>query len=115
MKVNVYAFGSALVDIQVQVDDTIFKELSLEKGNMYLTERSRQEQVLKKLLGSDELSLDCISAQMKTAAGGSAGMAGTDLQPVRNPVPRTAGQRGKHLLGLPALSAASVSVLRARR
>jgi len=72
MKLNVYAFGSALVDIQVQVDDTIFQELSLEKGNMYLTERSRQEQVLKRLLGTDELSLDCISAQMKTAAGGSA-------------------------------------------
>ena len=72
MKLNVYAFGSALVDIQVQVDDRIFEELGLEKGNMYLTERSRQEQVLKKLLGSDELSLNRISHQLKTAAGGSA-------------------------------------------
>jgi sugar/nucleoside kinase (ribokinase family) len=72
MKLNVYSFGSALVDIQVQVDDEIFQELGLEKGNMYLTERSRQEQVLKRLLGSDELSLDCISKQLKTAAGGSA-------------------------------------------
>ena len=72
MKLNVYAFGSALVDIQVQVDDEVLQELGVEKGNMYLTERSRQEQVLKKLLGSDELSLDRISRQLKTAAGGSA-------------------------------------------
>ena len=72
MKLNVYAFGSALVDIQVQVDDEVFHELGVEKGNMYLTERSRQEQVLKKLLGSDELSLEGISARLKTAAGGSA-------------------------------------------
>ena len=72
MKLNVYSFGSALVDIQVQVDDEIFQELGLEKGNMYLTERSRQEQVLKRLLGSEELSLDRISQQLKTAAGGSA-------------------------------------------
>jgi len=68
----VYSFGSALVDIQVQVDDDIFQELEIEKGNMYLTERTRQEQVLKRLLGSDELSLDRISQQLKTAAGGSA-------------------------------------------
>ena len=72
MKLNVYAFGSALVDIQVQVDDEVFHELGVEKGNMYLTERSRQEQVLKKLLGTDELSLDRISRQLQTAAGGSA-------------------------------------------
>ncbi len=72
MKLNVYSFGSALVDIQVQVDDDIFQELEIEKGNMYLTERTRQEQVLKRLLGSDELSLDRISQQLKTAAGGSA-------------------------------------------
>ena len=38
MKLNVYAFGSALVDIQVQVDDAVFHELGVEKGNMYLTE-----------------------------------------------------------------------------
>lgn len=72
MKLNVYAFGSALVDIQVQVDDDVFQELGIEKGNMYLTERSRQEQVLKRLLVSDELSLDLISQQLQTAAGGSA-------------------------------------------
>ncbi len=34
MKLNVYSFGSALVDIQVQVDDEIFQELELEKGNI---------------------------------------------------------------------------------
>lgn len=72
MKLNVYAFGSALVDIQVQVDEAVFQELGLEKGNMYLTERSRQEQVLKRLLGADELSLDSISRRLQTAAGGSA-------------------------------------------
>ncbi len=72
MKLNVYAFGSALVDIQVQVEDEIFQELGVEKGNMYLTERSRQEQVLKRLLGAGELSLDDISRQLQTAAGGSA-------------------------------------------
>jgi len=72
MKLNVYAFGSALVDIQVQVDDAVLQELALEKGNMYLTQRSRQEQVLKRLLGTDELSLDTISRSLQTAAGGSA-------------------------------------------
>jgi len=72
MKLNVYAFGSALVDIQVQVDDSVFQELGIDKGNMYLTERSRQEQVLKRLLGTDELSLENISRGLQTAAGGSA-------------------------------------------
>lgn len=72
VKLNVYAFGSALVDIQVQADDAVLRELGIEKGNMYLTDRSRQEQVLKGLLRTDELSLETISRRLQTAAGGSA-------------------------------------------
>lgn len=72
MKLNVYAFGSALVDIQVQVDDAVVQKLGLDKGNMYLTERSRQEQVLKNLLNTNDLSLETISRRLQTAAGGSA-------------------------------------------
>ncbi len=72
MKLNVYAFGSALVDVQVEVEDAVFRELGIEKGNMYLTERSRQEQVLKRLLGTDAFSPDTLSCRLQTAAGGSA-------------------------------------------
>ncbi len=72
MKLNVYAFGSALVDIQMQVQDRFFTELGIDKGNMYLTEPARQEEVLKKLVGSDTLELDRVGDKLETAAGGSA-------------------------------------------
>jgi len=72
MKTDVYAFGSALVDIQIQVTDKLLDEIGAEKGNMYLAERNRQEDLIKKLLGSDNLAVDHIQKKLQTAAGGSA-------------------------------------------
>ena len=72
MSLDVYAFGSALVDIQLNVDDSLLKELELQKGNMYLTDRSRQEQVLEKILGGSLTDLDALGNKANLAAGGSA-------------------------------------------
>ena len=71
MKLNVYAFGSALVDIQLHVMDNVFPELGIEKGNMYLTERTRQEEIIRHLLGTS-FQLDNPAEDIKTAPGGSA-------------------------------------------
>ena len=72
MPLDVYAFGSALVDIQVSIDDSLLTELGLKKGNMYLTDRGRQEEVLKKLLGESLANLDALGDKANLAAGGSA-------------------------------------------
>jgi len=72
MELDVYALGNALVDIQVQVDDSLLTELGLVKGNRYLTERYRQEEILQKLLGSDSLVSALKTGKLQTAAGGSA-------------------------------------------
>ena len=72
MELDVYALGDALVDIQVQVEDSLLTELGLEKGNRYLTERCRQEEILQKLLGSDSLDSAQKAGKLQTAAGGSA-------------------------------------------
>jgi hypothetical protein len=72
MKLDVYAFGSALVDIQLHVADSAFATLGIAKGNMYLTERSRQEEALKKLIGDRITQLDQAQEKLQTAAGGSA-------------------------------------------
>lgn len=72
MKLDVYAFGSALVDIQLHVSDSAFATLGIAKGNMYLTERSRQEEALKKLLGDRITQFDQAQEKLQTAAGGSA-------------------------------------------
>jgi sugar/nucleoside kinase (ribokinase family) len=72
MELDVYALGHALVDIRVQVQDSIFAELGLEKGNRYLTERDRQEEILQRLLGSDSLDSARKAGKLQTAAGGSA-------------------------------------------
>ena len=72
MELDVYALGNALVDIQVQVEDSLLTELRLEKGNRYLTERCRQEEILQKLLGSDNLDSALKTGKLQTAAGGSA-------------------------------------------
>jgi hypothetical protein len=53
MGLDVYALGNALVDIRVQIEDSFLAELGLEKGNRYHIEHDRQEEILKKLLGSD--------------------------------------------------------------
>ncbi len=72
MELDVYALGNALVDIQVQVEDSLFTELGLEKGNRYLVERDRQEEILQRLLGSDSLDNARKAGKLQTAAGGSA-------------------------------------------
>ncbi len=72
MKVDVYALGSALMDIQVYVQDEIFDELGIEKGSMLLTDHSRQEDIIKKLLGENLSDLEKSGNKLQTAAGGSA-------------------------------------------
>jgi len=72
MNVDVYAFGSALIDIQVHVKDSLLSEIGVEKGNMYLTERERQEEIVTTLLGETSLELDQVRERLHTAAGGSA-------------------------------------------
>lgn len=72
MKLDVYAFGSALMDVQIHVKDSLFDEIGVDKGNMYLTERDRQEEVLRKLLGGETSDLDQMGEKLQTAAGGSA-------------------------------------------
>jgi sugar/nucleoside kinase (ribokinase family) len=72
MELDVYALGNALVDIQVQVEDSLLTELGLEKGNRYLTEHGRQEEILRRLLGSDSLDSARKAGKLQTAAGGSA-------------------------------------------
>ena len=52
MELDVYALGNAIVDIQVQVEDSLLIELGLEKGYRYLTERYRQEEILQKSCAS---------------------------------------------------------------
>ncbi len=72
MSLDVYAFGSALVDIQVNVEDVLLEELSLQRGNMYLTDRGRQEQILEKILGGRITDLGALDERVNLAAGGSA-------------------------------------------
>ena len=72
MNLDVYAFGSALIDIQVHVKDSLLSEIGVEKGNMYLTERERQEEIVTALLGGTSLELDQVRERLHTAAGGSA-------------------------------------------
>jgi len=72
MSLDVYAFGSALVDIQLHVSDSAFATLGITKGNMYLTDRAQQEAALKKLLGDRIEQLECAQEKLQTAAGGSA-------------------------------------------
>ena len=72
MALDVYALGNALVDIRVQVEDSLLAELGLEKGNRYLTERVRQEEILQKLLGCDSLDSVRKTGKLQTAAAGSA-------------------------------------------
>lgn len=72
MKLNVYAFGSALMDIQVHIKDSLFDSLGINKGNMYLTDRDQQESFLKKVLNTDTLKIDELQNKVEMAAGGSA-------------------------------------------
>jgi hypothetical protein len=72
MKLDVYAFGSALMDIQIYVKDSLFDEIGVDKGNMYLTERDQQGEILKKLLGNNIFEIDQTEGRLQAAAGGSA-------------------------------------------
>jgi sugar/nucleoside kinase (ribokinase family) len=72
MTIDVYAFGSALMDIQLNVHDAVLDAIKVEKGNMYLTNRERQEEFLKQLLGGEFGDLGAIETKTNTAAGGSA-------------------------------------------
>ena len=72
MKLDVYAFGSALVDVQLSVSDKALKDIGAVKGNMALTERSRQEAVLQRLMDADLSCLDSLACRANMAAGGSA-------------------------------------------
>jgi hypothetical protein len=72
MKLDVYAFGSALVDVQLSVSDKVLEEIGAVKGNMALTERSQQEAVLRRLMGADLSCLDSLAGKANMAAGGSA-------------------------------------------
>ncbi len=72
MKLDVYAFGSALVDVQLSVADSVLEKIGAVKGNMALTERSRQEEVLGLLMGENLSCLDSLAAKANMAAGGSA-------------------------------------------
>jgi len=72
MELEVYALGNAIVDIHVQVEDSLLTELGLEKGSRYLTERSRQEEILQKLLGFNSLESAQKAGKLQTAAGGTA-------------------------------------------
>lgn len=72
MKIDVYACGSALMDMQLHIHDGLLKELGVEKGNMYLTDRIRQAEVLSRLAGADALTLEQPAGDANMAAGGSA-------------------------------------------
>ena len=72
MELDVYAIGNALVDIQVQVKDSLLTELGFEKGNRYLIKHGRQEEILRRLLGSESLDIARKTGKLQTAAGGSA-------------------------------------------
>jgi sugar/nucleoside kinase (ribokinase family) len=72
MELDVYALGNALVDIRVQVEDSLLAELGLEKGKRYPTGRDRQQEILLKLLGSDSLDNARKTGKLQTAAAGSA-------------------------------------------
>jgi sugar/nucleoside kinase (ribokinase family) len=62
MNYDLVGIGNALVDIEVQVDDTFIKEISVTKGGMTLSSTAEQEKILKMLE----------SKPQKTSSGGSA-------------------------------------------
>jgi len=79
MELDVYALGNALVDIQVQVEDSFLTELGLEKGSRYLTDRVRQKEIIHMLLGTDSLENAQKTSKLKTAAAGSAANTMNDI------------------------------------
>ncbi len=60
--IDVYGIGNAIIDLQVQIDESRFQDLGLEKGGMKLLEQDEQKQLLSSFEGSD----------LNRASGGSA-------------------------------------------
>lgn len=52
-RLDVFAVGNAIVDIQLRVDDGFLRHLGVEKGLMTLVESERQVEVLAELAGHD--------------------------------------------------------------
>lgn len=61
MKYDVLGLGNPLIDIIVNIDESILKELNLEKGSMNLVDVKRQQEILNK----------CKNIKRNTALGGS--------------------------------------------
>ena len=57
-KYDVYAVGNALVDMEFEVQDSFFKEHSIDKGLMTLVDEERQNQLMK-ALGSGAKKRQC--------------------------------------------------------
>lgn len=57
-KYDVYAVGNALVDMEFEVQDSFFKEHSIDKGLMTLVDEDRQNQLMK-ALGSGAKKRQC--------------------------------------------------------
>jgi hypothetical protein len=72
MKIDVYTIGSALVDIHIHVKDSLFDEIGVKKGNMYLKNRYEQEEILKRIIGNDKSDILRMNGKLQTAPGGSA-------------------------------------------
>lgn len=51
MKYDVYAIGNALVDYEIEIDDTFLKEHGIEKGLMSLVEEGRQQELIRAVAG----------------------------------------------------------------
>jgi hypothetical protein len=62
MELDAYALGNALVDVQVQVEDSMFAEFVFEKGNRYLAERDRQEEILQRLIIQNDIANKLVNA-----------------------------------------------------
>ena len=61
---SVYGIGNALVDTEIQVEDTELEQLGVDKGMMTLVDESRQQELI------DQLQGHLVTA--KRASGGSA-------------------------------------------
>ena len=48
-KINILGVGAALVDQQFSVEDSLLKDLQLNKGSMDLKDQETQDQTYKKL------------------------------------------------------------------
>lgn len=61
---HIYAIGNALVDTEVEVDDTFINDMEIQKGLMTLVEKEQQQALLE--------ALRCQAPPQERASGGSA-------------------------------------------